>query len=179
VEARFRVCSARSATSRSGWAGSSGGATADVEAIETPIGFLPLYEDLEKLFRELIDKDYPRELYDMQFSLYVDKILARIELQHEAYGKEENLPARSSRSTPSSGPVSKPSRRSSDPVVTPEQLGGCQITQPWGDPSTRAEALAQDDRGGVSLGANESASESQSLPRAMWMPTSAAMVMAI
>jgi phosphoenolpyruvate carboxykinase (GTP) len=28
----------------------------------------------------------------MQFSLYVDKILDRIELQKEAYGKEENVP---------------------------------------------------------------------------------------
>ena len=30
----------------------------------------------------------------MQFSLYVDNILARINLQLEAYGKEENLPAK-------------------------------------------------------------------------------------
>jgi phosphoenolpyruvate carboxykinase (GTP) len=65
----------------------------DVDAIETPIGYLPLYDDLEALFREKIAKPYPRELYDMQFSLYVDNILARIELQQEAYGKEENLPA--------------------------------------------------------------------------------------
>jgi phosphoenolpyruvate carboxykinase (GTP) len=39
-----------------------------------------------------IDKDYPRELYDRQFSIYVDKIQARIVLQREAFGKEENLP---------------------------------------------------------------------------------------
>ncbi len=64
----------------------------DVEAIETPIGYLPKYEDLKELFSDKIDKDYPRDLYDMQFSLYVDKILARIDLQKEAYGKEENVP---------------------------------------------------------------------------------------
>ncbi len=65
----------------------------EVDAIETPIGFLPKYEDLKKLFADLIQKDYPRDLYDMQFCLYVDKIIARIDLQNEAYGKEDNVPA--------------------------------------------------------------------------------------
>ncbi|MGD8394380.1 MAG: phosphoenolpyruvate carboxykinase, partial [Candidatus Eiseniibacteriota bacterium] len=41
-----------------------------------------------------INKPYPRELYDKQFSLYVDKIQSRIELQREAFGKEENLPGK-------------------------------------------------------------------------------------
>ena len=63
----------------------------DVEAIETPIGYIPKYEDLKALFAE-IDKDYPKSLYDMQFSLYIDNIVKRIELQTEASGKEENLP---------------------------------------------------------------------------------------
>ena len=66
----------------------------DVDAIETPIGFLPKYDDLKRLFKERIDKDYAEELYIKQFSLYVDNILSRIELQLEAYGKEENLPAK-------------------------------------------------------------------------------------
>ena len=64
----------------------------DVEAIETPIGFIPRYEDLKPLFETLIDKDYPKELYDRQFSLYIDNILARNELQTTAYGKEEGIP---------------------------------------------------------------------------------------
>ncbi len=64
----------------------------EVRAIETPIGFLPLYEDLRELFAGLIDKPYPRELYDMQFSLYVDNLVARIDLQTEAFRKDENIP---------------------------------------------------------------------------------------
>ncbi len=63
----------------------------EVEAIETPIGFIPTYAELNRLFAN-IDKDYPRSLYDMQFAFYVDKILDRIKLQTEAYGKEDNLP---------------------------------------------------------------------------------------
>ncbi len=64
----------------------------DIDAIDTPIGMLPKYEDLKKLFNESIDKEYTQELYDMQFSLYIDNIVKRIDLQKEAYGKEENLP---------------------------------------------------------------------------------------
>lgn len=63
----------------------------DVEAISSPIGDLPKYEDLKKLFVD-IDKEYPEALYEMQFSIYVDRIITRIELQKEAYSKEEGIP---------------------------------------------------------------------------------------
>ncbi|MCJ7684982.1 MAG: phosphoenolpyruvate carboxykinase (GTP), partial [Desulfobacteraceae bacterium] len=46
----------------------------DVSAIATPIGLLPKYEDLKELFKSLIDKEYDRELYNRQFSLYIDNI---------------------------------------------------------------------------------------------------------
>jgi phosphoenolpyruvate carboxykinase (GTP) len=64
----------------------------EVQGIETPIGFIPKYDDLKGIFAELIDKDYPRALYDRQFALYTDKILDRVKLQREAFGKEKNLP---------------------------------------------------------------------------------------
>jgi phosphoenolpyruvate carboxykinase (GTP) len=60
--------------------------------ILTPIGKIPTYEPLKALFAALIDKEYPRDLYDKQFSLYIDNILLRTDLQMEAYGKEPNLP---------------------------------------------------------------------------------------
>jgi phosphoenolpyruvate carboxykinase (GTP) len=66
----------------------------EVDAIETPIGWIPRYEDLEVLFRDIIRKEYPRDLYDRQFSLYVDNILARIQLQTEAYRKGTRIPER-------------------------------------------------------------------------------------
>ncbi len=65
----------------------------DVGAIETPIGFIPKYEDLKELFAE-IGKEYPKELYDKQFVFYMDNILARIDLQEEVYRKEKNIPAK-------------------------------------------------------------------------------------
>jgi phosphoenolpyruvate carboxykinase (GTP) len=66
----------------------------EVEVIETPIGNLPKYEDLKALFAAIIDKPYDRDLYTKQFSLYVDNIVGRIELQIEAYGKEKGVPQR-------------------------------------------------------------------------------------
>jgi phosphoenolpyruvate carboxykinase (GTP) len=69
-------------------------ANGEVDAIETPVGFIPKYEDLKELFSTLINKEYTRELYDRQFAIYVDKIQARIDLQREAFGKEKDLPAK-------------------------------------------------------------------------------------
>jgi phosphoenolpyruvate carboxykinase (GTP) len=69
-------------------------AKGEVDAIDTPVGYLPKYDDLRALFSAVISKEYPRELYDKQFSIYVDKIQARIDLQREAFGKEENIPAK-------------------------------------------------------------------------------------
>jgi phosphoenolpyruvate carboxykinase (GTP) len=65
----------------------------EVEAIETPIGYLPKYEDLKELFAG-IEKEYPKELYDRQFALYVDNVLAQIELQKDAYAEGHSVPPR-------------------------------------------------------------------------------------
>ncbi|MCG8566703.1 MAG: phosphoenolpyruvate carboxykinase (GTP) [Desulfobacterales bacterium] len=64
----------------------------EVDHLDTPIGHLPKYEDLARLFTELINKDYSMELYNKQFALYLDKIIGRIELQESAYAKEESIP---------------------------------------------------------------------------------------
>jgi len=66
----------------------------DVEAIETPIGMIPKYEDLKKIFAEKIKKEYPESLYTMQFSLYIDNVVARIDLQKDAWQKEEGASPR-------------------------------------------------------------------------------------
>jgi phosphoenolpyruvate carboxykinase (GTP) len=65
----------------------------DVDAVETPIGYIPLYQDLKELF-DGIGKEYSKSLYDQQFAFYVDNILARIDLQKEEYHKEDNVPDR-------------------------------------------------------------------------------------
>lgn len=64
----------------------------EVPAVSTPIGGIPIYEDLRALFSELIDKRYTRELYERQFALYIDNLLKRIAFQEEAYRRETALP---------------------------------------------------------------------------------------
>jgi len=67
-------------------------ANGEVQAVDSPIGWLPRYEDLKELF-DTIGKAYPKSLYDMQFALYVDNIVKRIDMQTKAYQEEVNIPA--------------------------------------------------------------------------------------
>jgi phosphoenolpyruvate carboxykinase (GTP) len=94
----------------------------EVEAIETPIGYLPKYEDLEDLFHSKIKKEYPQDLYVKQFSLYIDNIINRIDLQIEAYSKEKNIPARLFEVLKNQREALSELRKKFGPIVTPEQL---------------------------------------------------------
>ncbi len=51
----------------------------EFEAIETPVGLIPKYEDLKTLFTRELDKDYTEAEYIQQFSLRVLKYLEKME----------------------------------------------------------------------------------------------------
>ena len=93
----------------------------EVDAIESPIGLLPKYEDLKALFAG-IDKEYPKELYDMQFSLYLDKLIDRIDLQKEAYSTGERIPAKLFEIYTAQREALVTMKEKSGPIVTPDQL---------------------------------------------------------
>lgn len=57
----------------------------DVEAIETPTGRIPKYEDLKKLFKQVLDKEYSEEDYKKQFAVRVPESLAKIDRIKEVY----------------------------------------------------------------------------------------------
>jgi phosphoenolpyruvate carboxykinase (GTP) len=65
----------------------------DFDAIETPIGFLPKYEDLKQLFRQYLDKDYKQEDFERQFSIRIKHLLDKVDRIEKMYKKEENIPA--------------------------------------------------------------------------------------
>jgi phosphoenolpyruvate carboxykinase (GTP) len=94
----------------------------DAEAIDTPIGYLPKYQDLKTIFKESIDKTYPQELYIKQFSLYIDNIVARIDLQLGAYEKEQNLPPQLFEVLKEQRKGLMVLREKYGAIVTPEQL---------------------------------------------------------
>ena len=94
----------------------------EVGAIETPIGFIPRYEDLKRLFDETVAKSYPQELYTKQFSFYIDNILARIRLQEEAYSKDARMPPRLFEVYEEQKRGLEALKRAHGPVVPPEKL---------------------------------------------------------
>ena len=61
----------------------------EVDAIKSPTGFLPKYEDLRKLFKKVLDKNYTKEDYTKQFTIRVPENLAKIERVQRFY--QENV----------------------------------------------------------------------------------------
>ncbi|HEX9863123.1 MAG TPA: phosphoenolpyruvate carboxykinase (GTP) [Candidatus Bathyarchaeia archaeon] len=61
----------------------------EVEAIKSPTGYLPKYEDLRKLFKQVLDRNYSKADYDQQFTIRVPENLAKIERVQRFY--QENV----------------------------------------------------------------------------------------
>jgi len=49
----------------------------EVEAIKTPTGYFPKYEDLAPLFKSVLGKEYTREEYEEQFTLRIPERIAK------------------------------------------------------------------------------------------------------
>jgi len=64
-------------------------ANGDVEAIRTPTGFIPLYDDLAPLFKDLLGEEYTKEAYVKQFTLRIPKSLEKIERIEGIYKAEQ------------------------------------------------------------------------------------------
>ncbi len=94
----------------------------DVASIETPIGELPLFDDLKALFKSIIDKTYSIDLYNQHFSLYIDNIVSRIDLQLDAYSKEERIPERLFTILRKQRKALLLLKKTHGPVVSPDQL---------------------------------------------------------
>ena len=62
----------------------------EVETVETPVGKIPKYEDLEKLFRDVLMKEYSEETYAQQFSIRVGAFLKKVNRILDIYRK--NVP---------------------------------------------------------------------------------------
>ncbi|NQV04108.1 MAG: phosphoenolpyruvate carboxykinase (GTP), partial [Candidatus Omnitrophica bacterium] len=58
---------------------------ANVGAIKTPIGYIPRYEDLNVLFKRVLDKDYTKKDYDEQFNIRIPECIAKIERIKKIY----------------------------------------------------------------------------------------------
>jgi phosphoenolpyruvate carboxykinase (GTP) len=57
----------------------------DVDAIQTPTGFIPIYEDLEKLFKDNLDTQYTKDDYVEQFTIRIPENLAKLDRVEKVY----------------------------------------------------------------------------------------------
>jgi phosphoenolpyruvate carboxykinase (GTP) len=65
----------------------------EFDAIRTPIGFIPKYEDLKELFTGVFDgRDYTKEEYIEQFSIRINNYLEKYDRMETLYSEEEGMP---------------------------------------------------------------------------------------
>ena len=64
----------------------------EFDAIKTPAGFIPLYDDLSSLFSQIFDKTFSKELYERLFSIRIVKLLRRLDRMEKIYGEETDIP---------------------------------------------------------------------------------------
>jgi phosphoenolpyruvate carboxykinase (GTP) len=64
----------------------------EIEAIKTPTGYIPHYQDLKRLFKETLDKEYTKEAYDAQFTVRIQENLAKTERIINVYKNISDAP---------------------------------------------------------------------------------------
>ncbi len=64
----------------------------DYDAIETPIGYIPKFEDLVTLFRKIFNKEYTKSKYDTEFSIRVNKYLEKLDRVEQFFNNTEVMP---------------------------------------------------------------------------------------
>jgi phosphoenolpyruvate carboxykinase (GTP) len=57
----------------------------EVHVLKTPTGFIPLYEDVQRLFRTVLQKRYSKEDYIKQFTVRIPGNLAKIARMNEIF----------------------------------------------------------------------------------------------
>jgi phosphoenolpyruvate carboxykinase (GTP) len=60
----------------------------EVDAVKTPTGLIPIYEDLKALFERVLEKDYSKEDYIRQFTVRVPELLAKIDRIEHIYNHQ-------------------------------------------------------------------------------------------
>lgn len=66
----------------------------DVDAIDTPTGRMPKYDDLKMLFKQTLHKDYPEEAYIRQFTIRIPENLSKLDRVTKIYNDMTEVPER-------------------------------------------------------------------------------------
>jgi len=57
----------------------------DVDAIKTPTGFIPMYDDLARLFKEHLKTQFTKDDYEKQFTIRIPENLAKLDRVEKVY----------------------------------------------------------------------------------------------
>jgi phosphoenolpyruvate carboxykinase (GTP) len=94
----------------------------EVEAIKTPTGYLPQYQDLKRLFKEVLNKDYPKEAYHKQFTIRIPENLAKTERITKIYNNVAHTPKEVFRVLEEQRERLLAARKKQGDYIIPEQL---------------------------------------------------------
>jgi len=64
----------------------------EYDALKTPVGYIPVYEDLKNLFKEYLNKEYTEEDYEEQFTVRIKKYLDKLARMEKIYLGIKDLP---------------------------------------------------------------------------------------
>lgn len=67
-------------------------ANGEAEALDAAYGKLPIYDDLQRLFKEVLDEEYTKEQYITQFSVNTTALLAKLDRMEEIYATIDDTP---------------------------------------------------------------------------------------
>lgn len=62
-------------------------------ALETPVGYIPYFNDLKRMFEKVFHKSLSRELYEQLFAIRVEKLLRKLERMEKIYA-DDPMPQR-------------------------------------------------------------------------------------
>ena len=64
----------------------------DVEALDAGYGLIPKYEDLKRLFKDVLNKEYTEQDYEEQFTVRIPELLAKLDRMEAIYATVEDTP---------------------------------------------------------------------------------------
>ncbi len=64
----------------------------EADAIDAGYGLLPIYEDLQRLFKEVLNEEYTKEQYIEQFTVNIPALLSKLDRMEEIYSDISDTP---------------------------------------------------------------------------------------
>jgi phosphoenolpyruvate carboxykinase (GTP) len=64
----------------------------EVEALDAGYGLIPKYEDLKRLFQQVLKRDYTEQDYQQQFKIRIPELLAKLDRMEKIYATVQGTP---------------------------------------------------------------------------------------